>query len=255
MNSQTSTTPTRLHSVPDLMPFIDEGWIGEPLYELKSGKEATAWCCTGGPVSGMPLVVAKFYRPVEQRGFRNDAVYQAGRWDAADRRTKLAVERKTRVGQQMRFSSWVQHEFDALRAVQSFGCRVPQAITQQGDIVLLEFIGDEDGPAQQLKDVRLTRDSALQHFTDLLQNVERILAAGLVHGDLSAYNILYWQNQLVIIDFPQAVDADANPNALDLLERDLANVCSYFERCGVKADPGRIANDMWTRWRFGELRV
>jgi RIO kinase 1 len=127
-------------------------------------------------------------------------------------------------------------------------------VTKSTDVILMEFIGDEDGPAPALKDIRLDPAEARRHFEHLLADIEIWLACDRIHGDLSPYNILYWNNQLVTIDFPQAADPGSNPNAYELLERDLVNVCRYFEKYGVRADPVRLAGDLWMRYRFGELR-
>jgi RIO kinase 1 len=246
--------PDHSLNLPELELFIDELWITDVLYELKSGKEATAYCCAGGPTSGLDFVAAKRYRPIEQRGFRDDNAYQAGRWDAADRRTRAAVASKSRVGLAMRFSSWVDHEYRTLELLHAAGTSVPRPVTRSSDVILMEFIGDEEGPAPALKDVRLPRAEARRHFETLLDDITTWLACDRVHGDLSPYNILYWQGRLVTIDFPQAVDPVSNPNAPDLLERDVTNVCRYFQKLGVQADPSRIAGDLWARYRFGELR-
>ena len=240
--------------IPELELFSDELWITDVLYELKSGKEATAYCCSGGPTSGLDLIAAKLYRPIETRGFRNDNVYHAGRWDGADRRTKVAVAGKSKVGLEMRFSSWVEHEYRTLELLHAAGTSIPRPVTKSTDVILMEFIGDEDGPAPALKDIRLDPDEARRHFETLMRDIEIWLACDRIHGDLSPYNILYWQGQLVTIDFPQAADPTSNPNAYDLLERDLTNVCRYFQKHGVRADPTRIAGDLWMRYRFGELR-
>lgn len=240
--------------MPELELFIDELWITDILYELKSGKEATAYCCSGGPTSGLDLIAAKHYRPIETRGFRNDNVYHAGRWDAADRRTKAAVAGKSKVGLEMRFSSWVEHEYRTLSLLHAAGTAVPRPVTKSTDVILMEFIGDEDGPAPALKDIRLDPEEAQQHFESLLADIETWLACDRIHGDLSSYNILYWQGKPVTIDFPQAADPSSNPHAYELLERDLVNVCNYFQKFGVRADPARIAGDLWMRYRFGELR-
>jgi RIO kinase 1 len=237
---------------PKLELLIDEGWITDVLYELKSGKEATAYCCSGGPTSGLDLVAAKIYRPLESRGFRNDAVYQTGRTDAWDRRSRLAFESKSRVGLQMRFSTWVEHEFRTLALAHEAGTRVPRPIAKTTAVILMEYLGDEDGPAPPLHSVRLDPADARIHFERLMADVATWLRLGRVHGDLSAYNILYWDDELVTIDFPQAVDPQSNPNAYELLERDIGNVCKHFQRYGIRADPGRIAGDLWMRNRFGE---
>jgi RIO kinase 1 len=238
--------------VPELELLAEEGWIGDVLYELKSGKEATAWCCSGGPLSGVDLIAAKVYRPIESRGFRNDNIYQAGRTEAWSRRERLAFESKSRIGLQMRFSSWIEHEYLTLETLFKAGSRVPQPITKTTDVILMEFIGDECGPAPLLHSVRLDPVEARAHFEKLMEDVATWLRLERVHGDLSAYNILYWDGEIVTIDFPQAVHPRANPNAYMLLERDIANVSKYFARYGVAADAGAITADLWMRYRFGE---
>lgn len=239
--------------VPELDLLLEEGWISDVLYELKSGKEATAWCCAGGPLSGVDFVAAKVYRPLEQRGFRNDAVYQAGRTAGMKRRERVAFEGKSRVGLKMRFSSWVEHEFRTLDLAHKAGTRVPRPITKTNDVILMEFIGDEDGPAPPLHTIRFSPDEAQYHLDGLLRDMAIWLKLHRVHGDLSAYNILYWQKQLVTIDFPQAVNPQTNPNGFELLERDVLNVCKYFGRFGARSNPAAIASDLWTSYRFGEL--
>jgi RIO kinase 1 len=245
--------PNHIVDIPELELLAEEGWIGEVLYELKSGKEATAWCCSGGPLSGVDLIAAKVYRPIQQRGFRNDDVYQAGRTEAWSRRERLAFESKSRKGMQMRFSTWVEHEFRTLEMLHAAGTSVPRPITKTTDVILMEFVGDEEGPAPLLHSVRLDSGAANHYFESLLADIAIWLRHDCVHGDLSAYNILFWQDQLVTIDFPQAVHPRANPNAAELLDRDIINVCKYFQRYGVRADPAAISADLWMRYRFGEL--
>lgn len=244
-----------LPEAPELEILLEEGWIDDVLYELKSGKEATAWCCAGGRLSGVDLVVAKVYRPLKTRGFRNDAIYQAGRTAGWKRRERLAFEGKSRLGLEMRFSTWIEHEFRTLEMLHAAGSSVPRPITRTSNVILMEFIGDEEGPAPLLHTVRLDPDEASRHVEHLLADIATWLRLDRVHGDLSPYNILLWQDRLVTIDFPQAVDPNTNPNALDLLQRDIANVCKYFQRCGAHTDPDAITTDLWTRYRFGELQV
>jgi RIO kinase 1 len=239
--------------VPELDLLLEEGWISDVLYELKSGKEATAWCCAGGRLSNVEFIAAKVYRPIDQRGFRNDAVYQAGRADGMKRRERMAFEGKSRFGLKVRFSTWVEHEFRTLDLAHKAGTRVPRPITKTNDVILMEFIGDEDGPAPPLHTIRFSPGEAQHHLDGLLRDIGTWLKLHRVHGDLSAYNILYWQDELVTIDFPQAVDPQSNPNARDLLERDIHNVCKFFGRFGARSDPGAIAADLWTSYRFGGL--
>lgn len=241
-------------TVPELQLFADELWIEDILYELKSGKEATAYCCSGGPTSGVALLAAKVYRPVESRGFRNDAIYQQGRTDAMSRRDRMAYERKTHFGMELRFGAWVEHEYKTLERFHAAGADVPRPIHRTGEAVLMEFIGDEDGPAPALYQISLDPDEAQHHFRRVLWNIETFLACDRIHGDLSAYNILYHQGRAVVIDVPQAIDPKVNHNAPELLERDVHNVCAYFRKYGVRSDPSRIAGDLWMRYRFGDLQ-
>jgi RIO kinase 1 len=236
--------------VPELDSFIEEQLILRVLRELKSGKEATAWVCEAGPPTGLEFVVAKVYRPINERGFKNDAVYQEGRW-TADRRIRRAFEQKSRAGRAAQFSSWVEHEYTTLRLLAAAGADVPRPVAMTTGVVLMEFVGDDHGPAPLLKDVRLERNEARTIFERLLWNVERFLACDRVHGDLSPFNILYWEGEITVIDVPQAVDLTTNRNAESLLQRDIANLCSHFRRYGIHADPDRIAGDLWMRYRFG----
>lgn len=239
--------------VPELASFIEEQFITEVLRELKSGKEATAWVCRGGPASDHDLVVAKVYRPIAERGFKNDAAYQEGRW-SGDKRIRRAFEQKSRAGRAAQFGSWIAHEFASLKLLSGAGADVPRPIIRNESAILMEYIGDEDGPAPLLQHVRLDRDTAEAVFERLLDNVALFLSRDRVHGDLSAYNILYWQGRAAIIDLPQAVDPTTNPNAEALLARDVANLCAWARRNGIAADPARISGDLWMAYRFGGMR-
>ena len=247
-------TETGEIEVPELSQLMDEQFITEILLELKSGKEATAWVCAGGPASGADLLVAKIYRPIDERGFKNDAVYQEGRW-GGDKRIRRAFEQKSRVGREAQFSSWLGHEYRTLTLLHEAGADVPQPIAKGERAILMEYVGDESGPAPLLKDVRLDGDDARRLFDRLLWNVETFLTCDRVHGDLSPFNILFWEGEAIVIDFPQAVEPEVNRNAYTLLERDLANLCTHFRRFGIRADPGRITADMWMRYTFRDMRM
>jgi len=187
--------PASMSDVPELDLFIDEGFITGVVRELKSGKEATAYCCTAGPSAAMPdgeaLLAAKLYRPIGTRGFKNDAIYQSGRWDAADGRSQRAFAQKTRTGREMQFSTWVEHEYHTLELLHAAGCDVPRPIIKSSDVILMEYFGDEEAPAPLLQHVRLDRNEARDIFERLMRNVETMLSLNRVHGDLSAFNILF----------------------------------------------------------------
>lgn len=226
--------------------FVEAEWITEVVQELKSGKEGTVYCCRAAPRTGYDLLAVKVYRSQEHRMFRNNAVYQEGRW-IGDLRLERAVAKKTKTGRIFRADSWVGQEFAALERLHAAGASVPRPLARTGQALLMEFVGDHDGPAPLLHDAVVPRELALPLFRRILDEVGTWLENGLIHADLSPYNILYWDGQPVVIDFPQAVDPETNPRARELLTRDVANVCRYFGRHGIRADAETIAIDLWRK--------
>ncbi|HEV7215118.1 MAG TPA: RIO1 family regulatory kinase/ATPase [Chloroflexota bacterium] len=235
-----------------LDPFIAEGWITGEALLLKSGKEATAYRCAAEAATGQSFFVAKVYRDQEVRGFRNDAVYRAGQY-IRDSHMRRAMANKSRVGREFQFNSWVSAEYATLRLLHGAGATVPRPIAQAANAILMEYVGDDEGPAAPLQRVDLTLPNAHRLFSFLLRQVELWLRCDRIHGDLSAYNILYRGGALTVIDFPQAVDPRANPHAFELLARDITNVARYFSRVGVASEPTRLADRMWTRYLRAEL--
>ena len=235
--------------------FFAEGLITEVLHVVRSGKEATVYCCAAGAQTGRELLAAKVYRPLEERSFRNDAIYQAGRNRPLGRRDKLAIERKSRHGRSMQFGVWINSEYQTLQMMRTAGAQVPEPISRSQSAILMEYFGDASGAAPMLSRVSLSRGEAEPCLRAIFHTVALLLENHFVHGDLSPYNILYWSGAPVVIDFPQAVDARFNPNAQELLERDLDNVCGYFSRFGIRADGRRLADEMWRRYRAGMLQT
>jgi RIO kinase 1 len=234
-----------------LEPFLDEGLIDEVLHLVKSGKEATVYCCRASSSTG-GLVAAKVYRSREQRSFKNDSRYREGR-PILDSRARRAVAKGTRFGREAGQALWLIHEYEVLTALQRAETDVPRPIRAAEQAILIEYFGDESGAAPPLYCVELRPDEARRACSRLLWNIEQFLHANWVHGDLSPYNILYWQGTAWVIDFPQAVDARANPHARDLLHRDIQNVCGYFEAYGIRNDPERITRSLWQRYRHADL--
>jgi RIO kinase 1 len=232
--------------------FIDQGLIDEVLGVVKSGKEATVYCCSTSGRSA-PLLAAKVYRSRNVRRFSNDAVYTAGRQRQKHRREARAIENRSRFGREAAFEKWVADEYETLSILHRAGADVPEPIAMSGPVIMMEYIGDAEEPAPPLSSVTLGRDEADGLFRRLLRNIELALACDRVHGDLSAFNVLYRPGAPCIIDFPQAVDPRFNPNALALLERDIENLHGYFARYGIRADPGHIARDLWGRFLRSEL--
>jgi RIO kinase 1 len=241
-----------LLEIPALDTFVRDGLITEILYPVKSGKEATVYCCRAGPSTGATLLAAKIYRPRTGRNFRNDAIYQEGRV-ILDKRLRRAYAAKTDKGRWAREALWVFHEFETLKVLHAAGADVPRPYAGGEGAILMEYIGERDAPAPPLNRVSLPREEAAPLFERLLRNVELWLSCDRVHADLSAFNILYDEGEIKVIDFPQAVDPRFNRNARALLERDLANICRYWERYGVRADPRAITADLWHRFQRSEL--
>jgi RIO kinase 1 len=233
--------------------FIGEGLITDVVRPLKSGKEAAVWLCRAHPSTGTNLAAAKVYHPIGSRAFRNDAMYKAGRVITKGRERR-AMENKTRFGRQLDEGWWVSREYEALSVLSEAGADVPKPIARMGTAILMEFIGDVDGPAPQLRETSLQPAEARRLVERLMWNVELFLGKNLIHADLSAYNVLYRNGTATVIDFPQWVDPRTNPNAQELLRRDLENLSRHFARLGVRSDPERVARGLWMSFLFADLR-
>jgi RIO kinase 1 len=232
--------------------FFAEGMIREVLYTVKSGKEATVYCCQAQPSMGVDLLAAKVYRPRNNRGFKNDAIYQEGRVIKIGQ-VRRAVENKTRFGREAQFAMWVNYEYETLQALYKAGADIPRPVAQTEHAILMEYLGDHSQAAPALQHVELSRGEARRVFDQLMGNIELWLAHNYIHADLSAYNVLYWQERARIIDFPQAIDPRFNPNALALLTRDIENICRYAARYSLERDGQHIAQQLWRRFRNAEL--
>lgn len=232
--------------------FYRDNVITDVTQRVKGGKEANVYCCTAHPAAGVDLIAAKLYRPRMLRTLKNDAIYKSGRQLRGEdgklmkgRREKVALAQKTRFGKHLDMVWWINNEYRTQQKLFEAGAAVPQPIGHNGNAILMHYIGDERMPAPALIDTTPEPGKAKRLFGFILDNVHLMLQNHLIHGDLSAYNILYWDGTAVIIDFPQMVDARVNPNAFKLLRRDIARVCSYFARFGVRADAEQLAQDMW----------
>lgn len=238
--------------IESVAPFYRDNIITDVTRIVKGGKEANVYVCTAHPATGLTHVAAKLYRPRELRHLRNDAVYKAGRQlrdeegkQMKGRRVKLALRKKTRFGKHVDIQWWIGNEFATQKTLFEAGADVPRPIAHQGNTILMAFVGDAQQAAPPLSEVRLAQGEAMTLFARTLQNVALMLDHHLVHGDLSAYNILYWEGAIQIIDFPQMVDARTNPHAFELLLRDVTRVVDYYGRYGVQADALRLTLDLW----------
>jgi RIO kinase 1 len=238
-----------------LAPLFHDGTIGQAVARLTSGKEATVWCCEAGPaLEGQAggLVAVKVYRSEHDRSFRGHATYlDSSR--IPGRRVRLAIDKRTRAGREMMFGIWVEQEWEALRDLWADGVSVPRPLRRAGHAIAMEYLGDEDGPAPLLRQVRLDRATTRRVLLGLLDEVERMLGLHRVHGDLSPYNVLWWQDRARIIDLPQTVDPRFEPQARAMLERDVTRLTDWAARSGVEHDPMRHCRRLWDRFRRGEV--
>jgi len=234
--------------------FLDEGWIDEILNEVKSGKEATVFCCRGGPRSPVPVVAAKVYRPIETRRFRNDAMYVGGRLHVVrNGREKRAVESGSSFGRKVQYGTWLYQEWEVLNVLHEGGVSVPRPLSCGDRAILMEFLGEGSHAAPLLHETEPDRATVSRLVDDVLRDVELMLDHDCVHGDLSAYNIVLHEGRAVIIDFPQAVDPRLNENGCMLLARDVSNVCRWAARHGARRPAAKIASRLWQRFVAGEL--
>ncbi len=256
----------RLWVLSSLAQFYEQDLITDVRSVVKSGKEATVYCCAADPSTGRDLLAAKVYRPRMFRSLKNDVIYRQNR-AARDERGRVVrgdrgwrgASKNTERGRAAKITNWIEHEFKIQRLLYEAGADVPCPLAQIGNAVLMDYVGDEERAAPLLREVDLPREDAQPLFDAILRNIELFLACDCVHGDLSEYNILYWQDAGVrgaatIIDFAQAVDPRYNQeDVFDLLARDIARVCRYFARYGVEADAEALAIDLWTRYLMGAL--
>ncbi|MBN1668239.1 MAG: hypothetical protein JW862_14195 [Anaerolineales bacterium] len=240
-----------------LGPFYDEQWFEDVLRQVKGGKEASVYLCRGAAASEHALLAAKVYRPRALRNLRKDHLYREGRSrldsdgiEIVDERMARAMQKRSEFGKKLMHTSWIEHEYRTLRKLHAAGCDVPQPYASAHNAILMDFIGDERTAAPTLHGNRLSKAQAGRLFEQLLHNLDRMLAVQRVHADLSAFNILYWQGELVLIDFPQAINPLRNPNAYLIFQRDLQRACEYFQDQGLQLNPTAIARDLWLRYGY-----
>ncbi|HWQ11350.1 MAG TPA: RIO1 family regulatory kinase/ATPase [Roseiflexaceae bacterium] len=243
-----------------LTVFYQQRLIVDVIGQASSGKEATVYCCLAHPDAGGGLLAAKVYRPRMFRNLRNDAIYRESRAQldergraGNDRRQRRAAGARSERARELQVASWIAYEYQVQRALYAAGATVPRPWSQAGNAILMDWVGDEAGPAPRLSDVSLAEHEARPLFDALIGDVGLWLAHHRIHGDLSPYNILYHGGAATVIDFAQAVDPRHNPQVYPLLERDVERLWRFFARYGVAADPQAIAADLWTRYMLGEL--
>ncbi len=232
-----------------LQPLVDEGLIDEVIRPLMSGKEADVYIVRCGD----DVRCAKIYKEADKRSFKKAVEYREGRKGRNSRRTR-AMEKGSNYGRQEQEQAWQNAEVDALFRLANAGVRVPTPYGCFDGVLLMELITDEAGyVAPRLNDVSLTAEMATAHHALVMKDVQRMLCAGLIHGDLSEFNVLLDHTGPVIIDLPQAVDAAANNNAKRMLLRDVNNMTQYYGQFAPELLRSKYAQEMWLKFESGDL--
>lgn len=229
--------------------LVSNGLVDSVVSRLMSGKEADVYVVQskGG------LCCAKVYKDARRRSFSQLAQYQEGRKGRNSRQAR-AMQKNTRFGRKETEEAWKNSEVEALRTLAEAGVRVPMVYDYADGILLMEFVVDSDGAAApRLNDLRLTAAEACEYHRQLINEIVRMLCAGIIHGDLSEYNVLVGRNGLVIIDLPQAVNASGNNNARSMLERDVYNVTAYFGRFAPELIATDYGREIWKLYAGGTL--
>jgi RIO kinase 1 len=233
-----------------LQPLLDDGIIDEVIRQLKSGKEASVYVVR----CGTEIRCAKLYKDMAQRSFQQRAQYQEGRKVRGSRDAR-AMSKSTRYGRKEQEAAWKNTEVDALYQLVAAGVRVPRPFGFFNGVLLMELVADSDGQsAPRLGEVMLSPELALEYHGFLIGQVVRMLCSGLIHGDLSEFNVLIGSDGPVIIDLPQAVNAAGNNNAFAMLDRDVRNITTTLGRFAPDLLATQYAAEMWSLFELGELQ-
>ena len=233
-----------------LAPLLEDGLIDDVIRQLMSGKEAMVFVVR----SGGEVRCAKVYKEANKRSFRQSVDYTENR-KVKNSRQARAMAKGSRYGREAQEEAWQNAEVDALYRLAAAGVRVPRPYNFHAGVLLMELVTDDTGnAAPRLNDVSFTPEQARTHFQALLRQVVLMLCAGVIHGDLSEYNILLGSDGPVIIDLPQAVDAAGNNHARSMLERDVNNLTSYFGRFAPELLQTEYGKEIWALYEQGELR-
>ncbi|MCX7783198.1 MAG: hypothetical protein N2318_06085 [Meiothermus sp.] len=249
---------------PGLQELFEKEYFSELLWQLRSGKEATLYVVRAsakttplirphppaspqegkGAVEDFPLLAAKLYVDSRVRSFKNDALYRQGRY-ISDQRVEKAIDQRSQFGVSAQNILWVEEEYRQLHALHKAGIAVPKPVAHAGNVILMEFIGDEEGPAPRLSEAGLSQAEAQDALEQGIHHLGLMLAHGKVHGDYSTFNLLWWEGRAVVIDFPQMVEWDKNPRAREILERDVNGLCRTFGHLGLHPKGSEVLRRVW----------
>ncbi|MBP6366994.1 MAG: serine protein kinase RIO [Nitrosomonas sp.] len=236
-------TPKRME------PLIQDGFADEVIRQLMSGKEASVYVVR----CGTEIRCAKVYKEANKRSFRQSTDYTEGRKVKNSRRAR-AMEKGTRYGRKAQEEAWQNAEVDALFRLAAAGVRVPKPYHFHEGVLLMELLTDGDGnAAPRLNDLALTAELAREYHRLLMTQIVRMLCAGIIHGDLSEYNVLVDSTGPVIIDLPQAIDASANNQACQMLLRDVENMKVYFGQFAPELLSTQYGMEIWSLYQSGQL--
>lgn len=234
-----------------LKPLVEDGLIDEVIRPLMSGKEAAVFVVR----CGEHIRCAKVYKEASKRSFKQAVQYQEGRKVRNSRRQR-AMDKGSKFGRKQQEEVWHNAEVDALYRLDKAGVRVPEPFGCVDGVLLMELVTDEDGDAApRLNDVSMSAEQAREDHYLVMHFVKLMLVEGLVHGDLSEFNVLVDEYGPVIIDLPQAVDAAANNHARKMLERDVENMTNYYAQFAPELSKTRFAQEMWDLYEEGELHA
>lgn len=270
---------------PGLQELYEKEYFSELLWQLRSGKEATLYVVRAstktaplaqphssgspglipppGPLPSLPhpsnsplppgergvaedfpLLAAKLYVDSRVRSFKNDTLYRQGRY-ISDKRVEKAIDQRSQFGVSAQNILWVEEEYRQLHALHKAGIIVPRPVAHAGNVILMEFIGDDEGPAPLLSEARLNKEEAQHALEQAIHNLGLMLAHGKVHGDYSTFNLLWWEDKAVVIDFPQMVEWDKNPRAREILQRDVNGLCRTFGHLGLHPNSSEVLRRVW----------
>lgn len=240
----------------------DLQWFSDIIRLVKGGKEASVYQCFTGPNSPVDgkYLAAKVYRPRKFRNLRKDHIYREGRAELDESGIPIfkekmikAIQQRSDYGREIMHKSWLEHEYQTMHILRDAGADIPIPYASGNNAILMEFIGDDWGAAPTLNTVTLEHSEANRMFERILFNIELLLANQRVHGDLSAYNILYWDGDIVLIDFPQAISPLENQSAYLIFQRDMLRICQYFIQQGVNIDYVELIPKIWKSFNYRQI--